>query len=118
MDKDKRGLLNLQQFKEFSQSRDAMEFFKELIKQVRNGRLNHDGRYQATGQLPFNFNIMLEYLSSQTKRTEKLEAIDKIGVKRSKADKTMGIFEELFHIRESNLNRDLVGMEEVKTRLQ
>ena len=60
---------------------------------------------------------MLEYLSSQDKRTEKITAIDKIGVKRSKADKIMGLYEELFQLRESNLSRDLVGMEEVKTRL-
>ena len=60
---------------------------------------------------------MLEYLSSQDKRTEKITAIDKIGVKRSKADKIMGLYEELFLLRESNLSRDLVGMEEVKTRL-
>lgn len=101
----------------FSLSRDAIDFFKEKIKDVRNSRLNHDGSYLQNGQLPFSFNIMLEYLSMQTKRSEKISAIDKIGVKRSKADKIMALYEELFSLRESNLSRDLVGMEEVKTRL-
>lgn len=117
VDKDKRGTLDMQQFKMFSQSRDAIDFFKEKIKDVRNSRLNHDGSYLQNGQLPFSFNIMLEYLSMQTKRSEKISEIDKIGVKRSKADKIMALYEELFSLRESNLSRDLVGMEEVKTRL-
>ena len=53
VDKDKRGLLNLDQFKQFSQNRQAAEFFKEKIKEVRNARLTHDGRYFNTQQLPF-----------------------------------------------------------------
>ena len=53
-----------------------------------------------------------------TKRQEKLDEIDKIGVKRSKAEKITAMFEDLFDLRVGNLNRDLVGMEEVKTRLK
>ena len=49
VDKDKRGTLDLQQFKMFSQSRDAIDFFKEKIKDVRNSRLNHDGSYLQNG---------------------------------------------------------------------
>ena len=86
IDENKRGLLNLDQFKRFSQSREAQDFFKEKIKEIRNSRVTHDGKYYCTQQLPFNFNIMLEYLSSMTKRQDKLTEIDKIGVSRSKAD--------------------------------
>jgi len=53
-----------------------------------------------------------------TKRSEKLSAIESIGVSRRKADKITELFEELFEIRETALRRDLVGMEEVKTRLK
>ena len=61
---------------------------------------------------------MLEYLASMTKRQEKLNEIDKVGVSRSKADTIIGMFEELFDLRSVGLTRDLVGMEEVKTRLK
>jgi hypothetical protein len=48
VDKDKRGILDLEQFKLFSQSKGAGDFFKELIKEVRNSRLTHDGKYFNT----------------------------------------------------------------------
>ena len=53
-----------------------------------------------------------------TKRQEKLDEIEEIGVKRSKADKITAMYEDLFDLRVSALKRDLVGMEEVKTRLK
>lgn len=53
-----------------------------------------------------------------TKRQEKLDEIDKVGVSRRKADQITGMFEELFDLRATALSRDLVGMEEVKTRLK
>lgn len=118
VDENKRGLLNLDQFKLFSQSKEAQEFFKEKIKEIRNARVSHDGKYYCTQQLPFNFNIMLDYLSSMTKRQEKLNEIDKVGVSRSKADTIITMFEELFDLRTVGLKRDLVGMEEVKARLK
>ena len=61
---------------------------------------------------------MLDYLSSMTKRQEKLNEIDKVGVSRSKADTIINMFEDLFDLRSVGLMRDLVGMEEVKTRLK
>lgn len=48
IDENKRGLLNLDQFKRFSQSREAQDFFKEKIKEIRNSRLTHDGKYYCT----------------------------------------------------------------------
>ena len=118
VDKDKRGLLNLEQFKQFSNSREAGDFFKEKIKEVRQSRLTHDGKYYCTQQLPFNFNIMLEYLAAMAKRHDKINEIDNVGISRSKADAIMEKFEELFDLRTMSLQRDLVGMEEVKTRLK
>ena len=53
-----------------------------------------------------------------TKRQDKIAEIEKIGVSRSKADTITAMFEELFNLRASGLKRDLVGMEEVKTRLK
>lgn len=53
-----------------------------------------------------------------TKRQDKIKEIDKIGVSRSKADTITGMFEDLFDLRTAGLKRDLVGMEEVKTRLK
>ena len=53
-----------------------------------------------------------------TKRQEKIGEIEKIGVSRSKADTITEKFEDLFDLRATNLTRDLVGMEEVKTRLK
>ena len=38
--------------------------FKEIIKEVREKRILPDGTYPCLNQLPYNFNIMLEYLSS------------------------------------------------------
>ena len=61
---------------------------------------------------------MLEYLATMTKRQEKIDEIDKIGISRSKADTITEKFEELFDLRSNALKRDLVGMEEVKTRLK
>ena len=52
-----------------------------------------------------------------TKRHEKIDQIDKTGVNCRKAENIMSFFEELFELRHSTLERDLVGMEEVKTRL-
>ena len=49
VDKEKRGSLDMEQFKQFSQSREAIEFFKEKIKDVRKSRLNHDGSYLQNG---------------------------------------------------------------------
>ena len=48
VDKDRRGLLNLEQFKLLSQSKPAGEFFKERIKEVRKSRLTHDNKYYCT----------------------------------------------------------------------
>ena len=85
---------------------------------MRNSRKTHDGQYFSLQQLPFNFDIMLEYLSNMTKRNEKINEIEQIGVSRSKAEKTIDKFMELFDLRSHTLERDLVGMEEVKTRLK
>ena len=85
---------------------------------MRNSRQTHDGQYFSLQQLPFNFDIMLEYLSNMTKRNEKINEIEQIGVSRSKAEKTIDKFIELFDLRSHTLERDLVGMEEVKTRLK
>ena len=52
------------------------------------------------------------------KRQDKIEEIRNVGIKRSKADAIMEKFEELFDFRTMSLQRDLVGMEEVKTRLK
>ena len=60
---------------------------------------------------------MLEYLSSMTKRCAKINQIEKVDEIRQKADRIMDYYEELFELRQSALERDLVGMEEVKTRL-
>ena len=38
--------------------------FKKIIKDIRNDRILPDGTYPHISQLPYNFNIMLEYLSS------------------------------------------------------
>lgn len=46
---------------------------------------------------------MLEYLSHMTKRQEKLDEIDKVGVSRRKADQITGMFEELFDLRATAL---------------
>ena len=117
VDKEKRGLLNLEQFKHFCESDKAQKFFKQKIKDVRSERLTSDGAYHCIQQLPFRFNIMLEYLSTMTKRHEKIDQIEKTGISRRKAERIMSYFEELFEMRSTNLNRDLVGMEEVKQRL-
>ena len=85
---------------------------------MRNSRKTHDGQYFSLQQLPFNFDIMLEYLSNMTKRNEKINEIEQIGVSRSKAAKTIDKFIELFDLRSHTLERDLVGMEEFKTRLK
>ena len=85
---------------------------------MRNSRKTHDGQYFSLQQLPFNFDIMLEYLSNMTKRNEKINEIEQIGVSRSKAEKTIDKFMELFDLRSHTLERDLVVMEEVKTRLK
>ena len=85
---------------------------------MRHSRKTHDGQYFSLQQLPFNFDIMLEYLSNMTKRNEKINEIEQIGVSRSKAEKTIDKFMELFDLRSHTLERDLVGMEEVKTRLK
>lgn len=60
---------------------------------------------------------MLEYLSTMTKRNEKIDELEKIGICRSKAEQSLDKFIELFDNRSSTLQRDLVGMEEVKCRL-
>jgi hypothetical protein len=70
---------------------------------VRNSRQTHDGQYFSLQQLPFNFDIMLEYLSNMTKRNEKINEIEKIGVCRSKAEKTIDKFIELFDLRSHTL---------------
>ena len=80
--------------------------------------MTHDGKYYCTQQLPFNFNIMLEYLAAMAKRHDKITEIDNVGISRSKADSIIEKFEELFDLRTMALQRDLVGMEEVKTRLK
>jgi hypothetical protein len=53
---------------------------------------------------------MLEYLSNVTKRKEKIDEIDRIGVHRSKAEKTIDMYIELFDLRSNTLQRDLAGM--------
>ena len=52
-----------------------------------------------------------------TKRCAKINQIEKVDEIRQKADRIMDYYEELFELRQSALERDLVGMEEVKTRL-
>ena len=54
---------------------------------------------------------MLEYLSIMTKRNEKLDEIEKEGVKRSRAVKATELYKDLFDLRMDATVRDLVGME-------
>jgi len=71
------GKLDLKKFKLFNTSERAAQMFRKIINKLRQERLMTDGKYYSVQQLPFKFNIMLEYLSNATRRTEFLSEIEK-----------------------------------------
>ena len=92
--------------------------FKGLIKEIREDRLATSESGKLQGQLPFNFNIMLEYLSNKQKVQEMWEDINDPYEKFAHDDTTFNKFKQLFTHHIENTQRDLVGQEELKNKLR
>lgn len=60
---------------------------------------------------------MLEYLCSTNKRQEIIHDINKLGVERQTLENVVDLYDFLFKFRKETMDRDLVGMEEVKAKL-
>ena len=92
--------------------------FKELMKKVRSKKFGVKGKGKHTGQLPFNFNIMLEYLSNKQRVQDLRNNIDDPHEKFAYDDTTFNKFKHLFKHHMDNTERNLVGMEEVKAKMR
>ena len=96
VDHEKAGYLDLEKFKDFSKNEEAKKMFKQIIKDIRLSRILPDGTYPLIGQLPYNFNIMLEYLSSTQQRRDMLNSIYNDENMFSNDDYTFTKFDRLF----------------------
>lgn len=68
LDADGTGTLDLQEFKDFQYNTEAKDGFRHLIKRMREKYTDVDGNFLSSGQLPYEFCIMLEYLSNKMTR--------------------------------------------------
>lgn len=118
VDDTKTGALNLEKFKAFSKNREANEMFKGLIKKIREDRLATSESGKLQGQLPFNFNIMLEYLSNKQTVQEMWDDINDPYEKFAHDDTTFNKFKKLFTHHIDNMDDDLNGQEELKNKLR
>ena len=73
LDQDGGGTLDIEEFREWNNNKEARNGFRTLVKDVRAElELNN----QPCGQLPFEFCVMLEYLTNKMTRDAIRERID------------------------------------------
>lgn len=68
LDEDQTGTLTLTEFRDWQYNDRAKDCFKNLIRKVREGCVDVNGNYVGNGQMPYEFCIMLEYLTNKMTR--------------------------------------------------
>lgn len=68
LDEDSTGTLTLNEFRDWQYNQTAKETFKKMIKKLREKFVDVNGNYISSQQMPFEFSIMLEYLTNKMTR--------------------------------------------------
>lgn len=119
VDKNRTGKLDITKFKSLANNSKAKHMFNKLIKEIRKERHRQHGGFMQIQQLPFTFNIMLEYIINREKRKHLIEGItDLDNCDKMTEDEYMGQIRNLFFQSIEQQQRDLSGMEKIRLRLK
>jgi hypothetical protein len=92
LDLDKSGTLDMQEFKTFNSNECAKRMFKDLVYERREKREKEGVDAHDTTQLPFDINVMLEYINHVNSRELLHAKIDESMEKTTQPAKGISIF--------------------------